>query len=162
MTQESKDMKVEFEMVHEDSHPLHKATLYSTGYDLYSVDNETIPPLGWSVIKTGLKIKKMPYWMEAQIRSRSGMASKKGVFVLNSPGTIDPDYRGEIKVILMNMGHLPYDVSIGDKIAQMVFAEAVSPALNAVIISHNERGDGGLGSTDKRSDQLAYAPMGND
>lgn len=148
-------------MVHEDAHPLHKSTLYAAGYDLYSVDNETIPPLGWAVIKTGLKIKSMPNWMEAQIRSRSGMASKKGVFVLNSPGTIDPDYRGEIKIILMNMGHLPYDVSVGDKIAQMVFAEHLSPALNAVIITHKERGEEGFGSTGKRNNNLlADAPIG--
>ena len=67
--------KVEFEMVHEDAHPLHKSTLYAAGYDLYSVVNEVIPPLGWSIINTGLKIKSMPNWMEAQIRSRSGMAT---------------------------------------------------------------------------------------
>ena len=152
--------RVEFEMVHEDAHPLHKATLHAAGYDLYSVVNEVIPPLGWVVIKTGLKIKSMPNWMDAQIRSRSGMASKNGVFVLNSPGTIDPDYRGEIKVILMNMGHLPYDISIGDKIAQMVFTEHQDPQINAVVISHKERGEEGFGSTNKRNDLLADVPIG--
>ena len=154
------ELRVEFEMIHEDSHPLHRSTKHAAGYDIYSVVNEVIPPLGWSVIPTGLKIKHMPEWVEAQIRSKSGMASKKGIFVLNSPGTIDPDYRGEVKVILMNMGHLPYDVSVGDKIAQMVFSEHLSPIINSVIISHKERGEEGFGSTGTKKNLLSDGPIG--
>jgi dUTP pyrophosphatase len=93
-----------------------------------------------------LKIK-MPEGMEGQIRSRSGLANKYGVFVLNSPGTVDPDYRGEIKVLLANMGHLPFDISEGDRIAQLVFSRYETPSLNANSISHYERGEKGFGST---------------
>jgi len=142
-------IKVEIELVHEDSHPLHRSTKNAAGYDIYSVVNELIPPLGWKTIPTGIKIKNMPTWMEAQVRTRSGMANKYGVFVLNSPGTIDPDYRGEIKIILMNMGHLPYDIEKGDRIAQIIFNEYTAPELNAVVINHDVRGEKGFGSTGK-------------
>ena len=89
----------------------------------------------------------MPEGMEGQIRSRSGLASKYGVFVLNSPGTIDPDYRGEVKVLLANLGHLPFDISEGDRIAQLVFSKYETPSFNANSISHYERGEKGFGST---------------
>ena len=88
------------------------------------------------------------------------MASKHGVFVMNSPGTIDPDYRGEIKIILMNMGHLPYDIESGDRIAQIVFNQYISPELNAVVINHNIRGEKGLGSTGTKSNLLTDSLIG--
>ena len=150
-------IKVEIELVHEDSHPLHRSTEHAAGYDIYSVVNEEISPLGWKVIPTGIKIKSMPPWMEGQVRTRSGMASKYGVFVMNSPGTIDPDYRGEIQVILMNMGHMPYDIYKGDRIAQVVFNKHVSPELNAVVINHKVRGEHGLGSTGRGEDTTVGA-----
>tara|TARA_R110002020_G_scaffold133033_2_gene296942 strand:+ start:1691 stop:2173 length:483 start_codon:yes stop_codon:yes gene_type:complete len=153
-------IKVEIELVHEDSHPLHRSTKNAAGYDIYSVVDEVIPPLGWKTIDTGIKIKNMPDWVEAQVRTRSGMASKHGVFVLNSPGTIDPDYKGEIKVILMNMGHLPYDIVTGDRIAQIVFNQHVTPELNAVVINHNIRGEKGLGSTGTKNNLLSDVPIG--
>ena len=150
-------IKVEIELVHEDSHPLHRSTEHAAGYDIYSVVNEEISPLGWKVIPTGIKIKSMPPWMEGQVRTRSGMASKYGVFVMNSPGTIDPDYRGEIQVILMNMGHMPSDIYKGDRIAQVVFNKHVSPELNAVVINHKVRGEHGLGSTGRGEDTTVGA-----
>ena len=123
-----------------------RATQMSVGYDLFATKDEVIRPLDRKLIGTGIKLK-MPEGMEGQIRSRSGLASKYGVFVLNSPGTIDPDYRGEIKVLLANLGHMPFDISDGDRIAQLVFSKYETPSLNANSISHYERGEKGFGST---------------
>ena len=123
-----------------------RATQMAVGYDLFATKDEVIRPLDRKLIGTGIKLK-MPEGMEGQIRSRSGLASKYGVFVLNSPGTIDPDYRGEIKVLLANLGHLPFDISEGDRIAQLVFSRYETPSLNANSISHYERGEKGFGST---------------
>ena len=123
-----------------------RATQRAVGYDLFATKDEVIRPLDRKLIGTGIKLK-MPGGMEGQIRSRSGLASKYGVFVLNSPGTVDPDYRGEIKVLLANMGHLPFDISEGDRIAQLVFSRYETPSLNANSISHYERGEKGFGST---------------
>jgi dUTP pyrophosphatase len=86
--------------------------------------------------------------MEAQVRSRSGLAVKYGVFVLNSPGTIDSDYRGEIKIVLANFGRLPFAVRLGDRIAQVVFMKV--PEVHLVDVqelSATGRGDGGFGSS---------------
>ena len=101
-------------------------------------------------MKTGLKIE-LPVGYEAQVRPRSGLALKKGVTVLNSPGTIDSDYRGEIGVILINHGEEPFEVNEGDRIAQMVIAryERVSWQLSSSV-SETERGDGGFGHTGKQ------------
>ena len=123
-----------------------RATQMAVGYDLFATKDEVIRPLDRKLIGTGIKLK-MPEGMEGQIRSRSGLANKYGVFVLNSPGTVDPDYRGEIKVLLANMGHLPFDISEGDRIAQLVFSRYETPSLNANSISHYERGEKGFGST---------------
>ena len=123
-----------------------RATQMAVGYDLFATKDEVIRPLDRKLIGTGIKLK-MPEGMEGQIRSRSGLASKYGVFVLNSPGTIDPDYRGEIKVLLANLGHLPFDISEGDRIAQLIFSRYETPSLNANSISHYERGEKGFGST---------------
>jgi len=123
-----------------------RATQMAVGYDLFATKDEVIRPLDRKLIGTGIKLK-MPEGMEGQIRSRSGLANKYGVFVLNSPGTVDPDYRGEIKVLLANMGHLPFDISEGDRIAQLVFSKYETPSLNANSISHYERGEKGFGST---------------
>ena len=123
-----------------------RATQMAVGYDLFATKDEIIRPLDRKLIGTGIKLK-MPEGMEGQIRSRSGLANKYGVFVLNSPGTVDPDYRGEIKVLLANMGHLPFDISEGDRIAQLVFSRYETPSLNANSISHYERGEKGFGST---------------
>ena len=122
------------------------ATKMAVGYDLFATADSVIRPLDRMLIGTGIKLK-MPEGMEGQIRSRSGLAHKHGVFVLNSPGTIDPDYRGELKVLLCNLGHLPFDISEGDRIAQLVFSKYETPSFNHTSISHYERGESGFGST---------------
>jgi dUTP pyrophosphatase len=133
--------------VTEDNFSLPKrATKLAVGYDLFATKDEVIRPLDRKLIGTGIKLN-MPEGIEGQIRSRSGLAHKYGVFVLNAPGTIDPDYRGELKVLLCNLGHLPFDVSEGDRIAQLVFSRYETPLFNANSISHYERGDQGFGST---------------
>ena len=107
----------------------------------------TIPPLGRAKIPTGLRLE-IPEGFEAQIRPRSGLALKSGVTVLNSPGTIDCDYRGDLEIILVNLGQEPFTVNSGDRIAQMVIAP-VSRADIAEVKSLGEtkRGSGGFGST---------------
>ena len=126
--------------------PPEKATEFSVGYDLYATEDEVIRPLDRKMIRTGIKLK-MPVGIEAQVRSRSGLASKHGVFVLNSPGTIDPDYRGEVKVLLFNSGHMPFDIDRGDRIAQLVFHSYLSPVISSTKGVSYIRGDGGFGST---------------
>jgi dUTP pyrophosphatase len=125
------------------------ATSGSAGADLSARLDESliIPPLGRALIPTGLCIE-LPVGYEAQVRPRSGLAAKNGVTVLNAPGTIDSDYRGEIRVILVNLGSDPFSVSDGDRIAQLVVAP-VSRALfsEADTVASSVRGDGGFGST---------------
>ncbi len=108
-----------------------------------------IPPNHWLAIPTGICIA-MPITMEAQIRSRSSLAIKKGVVVLNSPGTIDSDYRGEIKIILINHGIHHFHIQQGDRIAQMVFVNVIQPSMEEVLsLDDTQRGAGGFGSTGK-------------
>lgn len=123
------------------------ATSGSSGVDLRSAESATIQPGSWGVVGTGLRVE-IPEGYEAQVRSRSGLALKKGVMVLNTPGTIDSDYRGEIRVILMNLGKDPFCVEPGDRIAQMVFCPVVKAYLEeAEALSSTEREAGGFGST---------------
>jgi len=121
----------------------------SSGMDVRSVEDCVIESNSWKLISTGL-FPETPSGYEIQVRSRSGLAAKYGVFVLNSPGTVDSDYRGEIKIILANMGSEIFKISKGDRIAQLV----VSPVTKATVISvdtisNTERGVGGFGSTGK-------------
>lgn len=107
----------------------------------------TIAPGDFAMVPTGLGIA-LPEGYEAQIRPRSGLAAKHGVTVLNSPGTVDADYRGEVKILLINHGKLPYELHRGDRIAQMVVARV--GAVELVIVDEldeTERGMGGHGST---------------
>tara|TARA_B110000438_G_C15653422_1_gene580582 strand:+ start:99 stop:533 length:435 start_codon:yes stop_codon:yes gene_type:complete len=107
----------------------------------------TIEPLARVLIKTGLHIE-LPNGYEAQIRTRSGMALKKGLSVLNSPGTIDADYRGEIGVILVNISNEIQEINNGDRVAQMVISRIEQPALVEVKeLNETKRGAGGFGST---------------
>jgi len=106
-----------------------------------------LPSLGRTLVKTGLFLE-LPAGYEAQIRPRSGLAIKKGITVLNSPGTIDADYRGEIGVILVNLSHQPFTINDGDRIAQMVFAEVKQAEwVPTDILTQTSRGEGGFGST---------------
>jgi dUTP pyrophosphatase len=125
------------------------ATAGSSGLDLCArLDNPVeLKPLERALVPTGLFVA-IPPGHEAQIRPRSGLAHRFGLTVLNTPGTIDADYRGEIKVLLVNLGSQPYTVRDGDRIAQMVFG-ALSRARWKIVdrLAQTERGEGGFGST---------------
>lgn len=117
------------------------------GLDLFSVDQTTIPPGETKLVKTGIAIA-LPPGTEAQIRSRSGLALKHAIAVLNSPGTIDAGYRGEIGVILINHGKNIFQVMPGMKIAQMVIASIIQAKLTVVTeLNQTTRGYDGFGST---------------
>lgn len=111
----------------------------------------TLAPGARALVPTGLTIE-LPQGYEAQVRPRSGLALKNGVTVLNSPGTVDSDYRGEVGVILANLGEGPFEIRRGDRIAQIVFAAAPQATLIEVkTITNTARGNGGFGSTGKTS-----------
>jgi dUTP pyrophosphatase len=121
----------------------------SAGMDLSAdVDGEiVIPPMGRAKIPTGIALS-MPPGVEGQVRPRSGLAIRHGVTCLNSPGTIDPDYRGEVCVILANFGEEPFPVRRGDRIAQIVFSRTVRARLEIVTeLGGTPRGTGGFGHT---------------
>lgn len=107
----------------------------------------TIPPGGWTAVPTGL-VLALPDGTEAQVRPRSGLAARHGVTVLNAPGTIDADYRGEVQVLLVNLGPSPFVVTRGMRVAQLVVAPVLKVALaEQSEISATARGSGGFGST---------------
>ena len=123
----------------------------AAGLDLLAAVPEHAPmilaPGQYAMIPTGLVIA-LPSGYEGQVRPRSGLAAKHGVTVLNSPGTIDADYRGEINVLLINHGSAPFTIRRGERIAQMVIAAVVQAKLRPVAsLSETERGSGGFGST---------------
>lgn len=125
------------------------ATEKSAGMDLKANLTEpvTLGPLERTMIPTGLFIA-LPDGTEAQVRPRSGLAAKHGISVLNSPGTIDADYRGEIKVILVNLSNEPFTVNPGERIAQLVIARYEKIEWSEVeVLDETERGAGGFGST---------------
>ena len=125
------------------------ATMNSAGMDLKANIEEpiTLAPLQRAMVPTGLYIA-LPEGTEAQIRPRSGLAAKHGITVLNTPGTIDADYRGEIKVILVNLSNEPFTINPGERIAQMVVARYEKVEWNEVeSLDETERGAGGFGST---------------
>lgn len=127
------------------------ATEDSAGMDLASSSEEVImiPPKEYRLVPTNLKIE-LPPGYEGQIRPRSGLALNNGITVLNSPGTIDADYRGEVKVLLINHGHKVFTVAYGDRIAQLVIARHEKVVLEIdENISQTPRGEGGYGSTGK-------------
>lgn len=124
-------------------------TIAAAGMDLRANIEEpiTIKPLERSMVKTGLHLA-LPLGTEAQVRPRSGLAAKKGITVLNSPGTIDADYRGEIAVILVNLSNEVFTINDGDRIAQMVIAKHEKISWEEVeILEETSRGAGGFGST---------------
>jgi dUTP pyrophosphatase len=141
---------ISVKIINTSTHPLPKyETQGSAGMDVYAFLNEpiTLAPLERSLIPTGLHIE-LPQGFEAQVRPRSGLAAKRGLSLLNTPGTIDSDYRGEIKVILVNLSNETQVIQDGERIAQIVVAkhERVEWEL-AISISATERGAGGFGST---------------
>lgn len=135
------------------SAPVYETT-HAAGMDLRAAIQASAPvivgPGDIQIVPTGLAVA-IPEGYEAQIRPRSGLAAKHGITVLNSPGTIDSDYRGEIKVILINHGRAPFEICRGDRIAQMVIAPVIKADL--VIVDElpgSVRGEGGFGSTGRR------------
>lgn len=141
-------MKVE--IVNRSKHPLPTySTSLSAGMDLRANIDEPIvlAPLKRALVPTGLFIA-LPEGYEAQVRPRSGLAIKKGITVLNSPGTIDADYRGEVCVILVNLSDEPFTISDGERIAQMVIARHETVEWTQVeVLGETERGEGGFGHT---------------
>ncbi|MGV2977951.1 dUTP diphosphatase [Roseibium alexandrii] len=124
----------------------------AAGLDLLAAvdDGLTLQPGSRALVPTGLAMA-LPAGYEAQVRPRSGLAAKHGVTVLNTPGTIDADYRGEVKVILINLGDTAFEISRGDRIAQMVIAPVLQAEIEEVeILSETSRGTGGFGSTGQR------------
>lgn len=119
----------------------------ASGCDLRSSVDTVVPAGKRAVVPTGLKLD-IPGGFEAQVRPRSGLAAKHGITVLNSPGTIDADYRGEIKVILLNTDDEDFIIKKGDRIAQLVFAQVFHAILKKEEnLTSTDRGDGGFGST---------------
>lgn len=143
---------MELKVINRSHHPLPEyATPLSAGLDLRANLSApvTLQPLGRALIPTGLFIA-LPPGFEAQVRPRSGLALKKGIGVLNSPGTIDADYRGEIGVILVNLSDEPFVVQDGERIAQMVVTRHERVEWTAVDeLDETERGAGGFGHTGK-------------
>jgi len=124
-------------------------TIASAGMDLRANIEEPIilAPLGRALVKTGLFIE-LPIGYEAQVRPRSGLAFKKGITVLNSPGTVDADYRGEIGVILVNLSNEAFTVENGERIAQLIIAKHERAEwLEVEALTETSRGEGGFGST---------------
>jgi len=144
-------MKVQ--IINKSKHALPEyATEQSAGVDLRANINEpiTLAPLERKLIPTGL-FMALPAGYEAQVRPRSGLAIKKGITVLNSPGTIDADYRGEVCVILVNLSAEPFVVEDGERIAQMVIARHEQAEWQQVeVLDDTERGAGGFGHTGKK------------
>ncbi len=144
-------MKVK--IINQSNHPLPQyATEASAGLDLRANISEDIElkPLERVLVKTGLYIE-LPVGYEAQVRPRSGLAYKHGITVLNSPGTIDADYRGEIGVILVNLSNQPFTITNGERIAQLVIAKHEQAEwVEVEELSDTGRGAGGFGSTGKK------------
>lgn len=141
---------MKIKVVNQSKHNLPQyQTEHAAGLDLYaSIDEDiTLKPLERQLVGTGLYIE-LPVGFEAQIRPRSGMAFKHGITVLNTPGTIDADYRGEVKIILVNLSDTAFTVKNGDRIAQMVVAKHETIEWEPVEnLSETTRGAGGYGST---------------
>ena len=137
-------------IINKSSHLLpHYETIASAGMDLraHIFDAIVLKPLERKIIPTGL-FMELPVGYEAQVRPRSGLAAKHGISVLNSPGTIDADYRGEIGVILVNLSNDIFTVNNGDRVAQMVIAKHERAEWNEVLsLSETSRGESGFGST---------------
>ncbi|MDH7446410.1 dUTP diphosphatase [Aquimarina sp. 2201CG14-23] len=141
---------MQINIINKSSHDLpHYETIASAGMDLRAniTESVTLRPLERTIVKTGLFIE-LPVGYEAQVRPRSGLAAKKGITVLNAPGTIDADYRGEIGVILVNLSNEDFVVENGERVAQLVIAKHERATWSEVaVLSETSRGEGGFGST---------------
>ena len=141
---------MKIKIINKSNHELpHYETIASAGMDLRANISESrvLKPLERSIVGTGLFIE-LPVGIEAQVRPRSGLAAKKGITVLNAPGTIDADYRGEIGVILVNLSNEDFTIQNGERIAQLVIAKHERAEwVEAQELSETSRGEGGFGST---------------
>ncbi|MGB1840470.1 MAG: dUTP diphosphatase [Longimicrobiales bacterium] len=128
-----------------------RATEHAAGYDVRSAEEAlTLEPGEIRLVSTGL-VMELPEGIECQVRPRSGLALKHGVTLPNSPGTIDPDYRGELRVIMQNLGPEAVTLERGERIAQLVFARFEAPEIEVSDeLSETGRGEGGFGSTGKK------------
>lgn len=141
---------MKIKIINKSRHDLpHYETIASAGMDLRAslTESRVLKPLERTIVGTGLFIE-LPIGYEAQVRPRSGLAAKKGITVLNAPGTIDADYRGEIGVILANLSNEDFTINNGERIAQLVIAKHERAEWDEVVeLSETERGEGGFGST---------------
>ena len=142
--------KMKINIINKSQHDLpNYETIASAGMDLRANLSESVSlnPLERTIIKTGLFIE-LPIGFEAQVRPRSGLAAKKGITVLNSPGTVDADYRGEIGVILVNLSNETFVIENGERIAQLIIAKHERAEwIEVAELSETSRGEGGFGST---------------
>ena len=142
-------MTLKFKRIHPDAVLPAYAHPSDAGMDIRSVADMTVPARGRTLVPTGLVVLLPPLY-EAQVRPRSGLALKHGITVLNTPGTIDSGYRGEIGVILFNSSDVDFQVKKGDRVAQVVIAPVTQPVIEeAQEIDETDRGAGGFGSTGK-------------
>lgn len=140
-------IEVKFKKLSEDAKIFEKATSGSAGYDVFSNEDNAIYPGEVKLIKTGISVE-LPEGFEMQIRPRSGLALKNGITVLNTPGTVDSDYRGEVGVILINHGVDIFKIKKGDRIAQAIFNHVYDvDCVEVNSLSETSRGVGGFGST---------------
>jgi dUTP pyrophosphatase len=140
-------MTLKFKKIHQDAEIPAYAHKSDAGMDVKSVVDVTVKAHDRALVKTGL-VMMLPPMYEAQVRPRSGLALKSGITVLNTPGTIDSGYRGEVGVILFNTTDVDFEVKKGDKIAQIVIAPVTQPTIEETdIIDETDRGEGGFGST---------------
>ncbi len=141
---------MQIKIINQSAHDLpHYETIASAGMDLraHITESITLKPLERTIVKTGLFLE-LPVGYEAQVRPRSGLAAKKGITVLNAPGTIDADYRGEIGVILVNLSNEDFTIQNGERVAQMVIAKHERAEwIEVTELSETTRGEGGFGST---------------
>ena len=141
---------MKIKVINKSAHALpHYETIASAGMDLRAniTSPITLKPLERAVVPTGIYME-LPIGTEAQVRPRSGLAAKKGVTVLNAPGTIDADYRGEVGVILVNLSNEDFVIENGERVAQMVIAQhSQAQWQEATMLSATDRGEGGFGST---------------
>ncbi|APY01428.1 dUTP diphosphatase [Lacinutrix venerupis] len=141
---------MQIKIINKSNHALpHYETIASAGMDLRAnlTENVVLKPMERTIVPTGLFLE-LPIGLEAQVRPRSGLAAKKGITVLNAPGTIDADYRGEVGVILVNLSTQVFVIENGERIAQLVIAKHERAEWQEVeTLSKTERGEGGFGST---------------
>ena len=140
-------MKLKFKKLNEEAIIPEFKTVGSAGMDITSIEDVTLNPGQFKIVKTGLACA-IEEGYEVQVRPRSGMACKHGITVINTPGTIDSDYRGEIGVGLINLSAGQFDINKGDRIAQLVVNKIEQPEIEIVDeLDETERGAGGFGST---------------